>query len=231
MHNPDIEIIPAIMPKTLEEIEAKMTAVDPFVQWVQLDVMDADFVQNVSWPYTEDSFSRAHLAALRSIFLEHASLWVEVDLMIAHPQEEAEMWILAGAKRVIFHHESLQGDSVFLKKIKEQYPMIQFGIALLPYHDVSELEPYLPYISYVQCMGINEIGKQGEPFAHEVCELISQIKHTHPKITIAVDGGVSDTTAQKIKDAGATHLVSGSFIFHATDVHSAVQKLRDGMIY
>jgi len=230
MHN-NIEIIPAIMPKTLEEIEQKMTAVDPHVKWVQLDIMDGQFVQGTTWPYNLESFSKAHLHALRSTLLEHASLAAEVDLMIAHPQEETEMWILAGARRVIFHHESLKGDTAYLQKIKEQYPMIQYGIALLPHHDISILKQYLPFIDYVQCMGIEEIGKQGEPFAEKVCDLIQMIANTHHELTIAVDGGVSDATAQRIKDAGATNLVSGSFIFNAPDVHTAVQNLRDGVIY
>jgi ribulose-phosphate 3-epimerase len=231
MSHSRIEIIPAIMPKNLEEIEEKMTAVDPHVQWVQLDIMDGEFVQNFSWPYTEESFSKGHLHALRSVLLEHASLAVEVDLMIAHPEEEAEMWILAGARRVIFHHESLKGKLNFLKDIKKRYPMIQYGIAILPHHDVSVLEQYIPYVDYVQCMGIDHIGRQGEAFNESVPQLIESIRAHHPKLTIAVDGGVSDVTAQKIKDAGATHLVSGSFIFGSADVHSAVQKLYDGVIY
>jgi len=231
MSHSRIEIIPAIMPKTLEEIEEKMAAVDPHVQWVQLDIMDGEFVQNFSWPYTGDTFSKAHLHALRSILLVHASLAVEVDLMIAHPEEEAEMWILAGARRVIFHHESLKGKMTFLKEIKEQYPMIQYGIAILPHNDVSVLEQYIPYVDYVQCMGIDHIGRQGETFNEDVCHLIQSIRQHYPKLTIAVDGGVSDKTSQKIKDAGATHLVSGSFIFQSADVHSAVQKLYGGVIY
>jgi len=219
------------MSKNLEEIEEKMTAVDPHVQWVQLDIMDGEFVKNFSWPYTLDSFQKAHLHALRSILVQHSSLAVEVDLMIAHPEDEAEMWILAGARRIIFHHESLKGKLHFIKTIQEKYPMIQYGIAILPYHDISVIEQYIPYITYVQCMGIDHIGRQGEPFNEKVYQCISDLRQHYPKLTVAVDGGVNDKNSQKIKDAGATHLVSGSFIFQSSDVHSAVQKLYDGVIY
>lgn len=219
------------MPQTLEEVEEKMTMVDPFVEWVQIDVMDGDFVPGFAWPYTDKKFTREELVALRYILTSHPSLAVEIDLMISNPKEEAEMWILAGARRLIFHHESLKGDIEFLKNLKNEYPMIQYAIALLPYHDVSVLEKYIPYINQVQCMGINEIGKQAQPFAPEVCSLIESIKHAHPTLSVSVDGGVNAETAQRLKDSGANILVSGSFVYTASDVQSAIHNLRDGMIY
>jgi ribulose-phosphate 3-epimerase len=109
--------------------------------------------------------------------------------------------------------------------------MIQYAVALMPHHDVSVLEQYIPYINQVQCMGIETIGKQAEPFASQVCELIASIHHTYPHLPISVDGGVSDVSAQKLKDAGATMLVSGSFVYHADDVQSAIQKLKESVIY
>jgi len=49
-----IEIIPAIIPKFFQEIEEKIKLVEPYVDWVQLDVMDGKFVNNLTWTNPND---------------------------------------------------------------------------------------------------------------------------------------------------------------------------------
>ena len=46
------EIVPAIIAKDFAELERKIKLVEPYVNWVQLDVMDGKFAPEKSWPYT-----------------------------------------------------------------------------------------------------------------------------------------------------------------------------------
>ena len=50
----NIEIIPAIMPKDFADLSAKATQVASYVQSIQLDIMDGDFVPKKTWPYDGD---------------------------------------------------------------------------------------------------------------------------------------------------------------------------------
>ncbi len=46
-----IEIIPAIIAKSFEDLKEKMALVDGLAQTVQLDVCDGKFVPSQCWPY------------------------------------------------------------------------------------------------------------------------------------------------------------------------------------
>ena len=46
-----IEIIPAILPKTFDELSDAMSQVSGLVHTVQVDVCDGVFVSNKTWPY------------------------------------------------------------------------------------------------------------------------------------------------------------------------------------
>src|SRR3989338_570743 len=49
-----MEIIPAIMPKNLDDLNKKYSQVKGLANIVQIDVMDGKFVSSISWPYIED---------------------------------------------------------------------------------------------------------------------------------------------------------------------------------
>lgn len=63
---------------------------------------------------------------------------------------------------------------------------------------------------------------------YEKClEKISWIKKELPHIEISVDGAMTPETAQLVKDAGATRVVSGSFILKSVNPIEAVKELED----
>jgi ribulose-phosphate 3-epimerase len=74
-------------------------------------------------------------------------------------------------------------------------------------------------------MGSDSIGHAGEDLDESVFDKIVEIKERYPDLTIAVDIGVNDETAQDLADAGATKLVSGSFIFESPDIAEAIEQL------
>ena len=76
-------------------------------------------------------------------------------------------------------------------------------------------------------MGIREIGFQGQDFDSAVLEKISDMRDHYPEMPISVDGGVDGDSAADLIDAGATRLVSGSYIFESADIQQAIYDLEN----
>src|SRR3989344_8364619 len=125
----NIEIIPAIMPKSYDDLVEKMGLFAGVVPIVQLDIMDGKFVPERTWPYP---LARdPHFDAIVDQE-EGMPAWedvnFEVDLMIENPELMVPKWISAGVSRAIVHVESM-GD---FEKIREAVPtgLIELGLAI-----------------------------------------------------------------------------------------------------
>jgi ribulose-phosphate 3-epimerase len=239
-----IEIIPAIMPKSFDDLHEDMSLVTGFVPMVQIDVMDGVFVQNKSWPYMQKNGAAQNAGAspdpdFDEIIKEEAAFpyWEELDfeadLMVANPIDVAQDWITAGAKRLIIHIESFKtpADAVMafqqLKKqlpIKDSFLYTEIGVALNPSTPNEAIEPLMEYVDFVQFMGIEKIGYQGQPFDERVIEKISSLRAARPNVTISVDGSVNIETAPRLIAAGANRLAIGSAIFESEDIAVTIEK-------
>ena len=208
-------IVPAIIPTCRQEIIQFAETVS-FANEIQIDVVDGQFVENISWPYEPTGEPKT---------IRHATdrFTLEVDLMVAKPIVAAESWIAAGADMLVFHIESVPLEA--FKKFAEQSP-VSTGVACHGDTKIETLLSYAAFADYVQLMGIKEIGKQGEPFHEQVLESIALIKHNAPSKMISVDGSVNEDTIIKLKEAGAHRFVSGSTILKSKDPEIAYKKLK-----
>ena len=80
-------------------------------------------------------------------------------------------------------------------------------------------------IDFVQFMGIDNVGFQGQEFDDRVLEKISDLRGEYPNIQISVDGGVGFDNAADLISAGATRLISGSAVFESDDMAEAIHDL------
>ncbi len=233
-----IEIIPAIMPDTYEDLEAKAARVRGKAPLAQIDVMDGAFVSSKSWPYTTGGLKQDPRFLALSHQDEGMPYWedldYEIDLMIARPERAIEEWISLGASRLIFHVESIDDEALFFshdiwkdgaREIGGE-KVVEIGLAIAPGTPLERLLPHLGRIDFVQCMGIERVGYQRQPFDERVLERINRVRTLAPNLPISVDGGVSFETAPLLTAAGATRLVSGSVLFDAPDMGEAIQALR-----
>ncbi len=236
-----IEIIPAIMPKSFEDLNEDLSLVSGLVSHVQIDVMDGVFVPSRSWPYVKnDDTKKSGIADpdFAQIVKEEGGfpLWeeldFEVDLMVSNPRVAVPEWIAAGAKRIIVHVESMSEPKAILQEIKSTLPSIdsflytEIGIALNPETPNEVVEPLIvaELVDFVQFMGIQKIGFQGQPFDERVLEKISSLRAAHPDVTISVDGSVNMETAPRLVEAGANRLVIGSAIFESENIPEAIDE-------
>jgi ribulose-phosphate 3-epimerase len=233
-----IEIIPAIMPDTYEDLLSKAGRVHAHVPLAQIDVMDGAFVKSKSWPYSEGGTRKEpHFVALMAQD-EGLPFWeeldYEIDLMIGEPEKHIDEWLPLGASRLIFHiesikdHEKFWGHDMWKDGARDigGEKVVQLGLALNPDTSLDTILPYMEKIDFVQCMGIAKIGYQGQPFDERVLERVNSIRIKYPNMPISIDGAVNHETAGHLKHAGATRLVAGSAIFGAEDIAAAIEELK-----
>ncbi|MEX0652029.1 MAG: hypothetical protein WD509_00960 [Candidatus Paceibacterota bacterium] len=231
-----IEIIPAIMPDSYDDLVQKARKIVGVVPYAQIDVMDGKFVPSKSWPYNEGGGKQFKTMIEKEAVLPFSEeINYEIDLMVADPETVVSDWIALGARRIIIHIESCKKIPEIISLLKERHltqedftstAPVEFGLALASGVSPEILTPYIHDIDFVQYMGIKKIGYQGESFDDGVLTQIKNLRQTCPHLIMSVDGGVNFDTAPKLIHAGVSRLVSGSTIFNSIDIREAIFKLR-----
>lgn len=226
MKNKEVKVIPAIIPEDFEYLKNTLASLKGKADRVQIDVVDGIYVPSISWPYEykdDRDFKKIIHQDEGMPFWEDFNF--DIDMMISNPEEEYMNWVNAGASSLIFHLESLNGDKVsFIKKVKEETGLI-IAIAIQTKTSNAELEPFLDIVDFVQFMGIEKIGYQGQDFDEKVLEKIKDLRNLKPELDIAVDGSVNFDTAESLIEAGANILVSGSAILKSEDIKEAIEEM------
>lgn len=220
-----IEVIPAIIPKNIQEVEEKIRLVEPYVTWVQLDIMDGVFVPNATWN------NPAELDA------QDYSVFLEAHLMVTDPANQIDGWIAAGIKRVIVHIEAVEAEKSHTKNDPLRHQVVdmsekvhkagtEFALAVNPETPLSVVEEFLEHCDMVLVMAVTP-GFGGQKFREEVLQKIRDLREKNKRIKIEIDGGINPETARKCAEAGADILVAGSYIFNSANVGEAIERLRE----
>jgi len=196
-----IEIIPGITEKNWDAFVAKVALVAPFTQWIHLNVSDG----SMGTPETLTDVSK-----LTEIASSYPELRIEVHLLTANPEKYVRPLADSGVKRLIAHVES-NDPRLFLEAVK--FDEVEVGLALDGTTEVEQLEPFLEEIDFVSIMTA-EAGVSGGTFLPEAVEKVKLIRQNYPDLPIEVVGGITDVTVKAVKDAGATRIVAGDYIFH-----------------
>ncbi len=222
-----IEVIPAILPASYEELDAALLQMEHVAPLVQVDVIDGVYVQNKTWPYTDRVLFIEMLSEEKKHLPPREGFGFEFDLMVKTPLDAVHAFIHQGATRLVLHSDS---DALLetlneLQPLCKKKPELQVGIALPSNAVSSDLRRFTGKYSYVQVMGIEHVGYQGQVFDPNVLSLITELRQEFPTLSIQVDGGVSKETLPRLIAAGATRLVVGSAIFKSTDPAAAYKEL------
>ncbi len=228
--NKKIEIIPAVLPKDFAELDEKISLVKGLVKFVQIDICDGQFTPEATWPYRKDDDNFERIQKEESGLPGWEKLDFEIDLMVNKPDEVVEQWITAGASRIIIHAESGERLSVKREGVKKAIEILagrlEVGLALNIETPMDIIETYKDKIQFVQCMGIDNIGFQGQDFDAKVIDKIKEIKTKYPELIVSVDGAVSLESAPMLVEAGADRLVVGSAIFNSDNFTEAIREFK-----
>lgn len=203
------EIIPTILVPTFNEVKEKIRAVENYVNWVQLDVMDGVFVENKTWSNPAD---------LKDF---KTKLKLEAHLMVDKPEKIIDKW-LEVADRIIIHQEASQNIGEIIEKTHKAGK--QIGIALNPETIPTVLKPFFKDLDLILLMSVQP-GKGGQDFQPETLGKIKALRKIWPSGNIAVDGGINSENAKEIIGTGVNILCIGNYIFKSDDIKQTIHRL------
>lgn len=212
-----IEIIPGILEQDFSQIERKIRLVEPYVKWVQIDILDGSLFNNSCFNNPKP------LADLDT------ALFLEAHLMVKNPLKYVEPFYSVGFNRFIAHLEGFDlpngEENVYdFFNLCRQF-QAESALAIDLPTAVETLFPYLESIDQVLIMTI-PTGRSGQSFHHQALKKISTIRRKQPTLPIEVDGGINSQSAPLAVKAGATRLAATSSIFGKKNVKQAIETLR-----
>jgi len=185
-------------------------------EWLHLDIMDGNFVPNVS-------FGPGVVAAIRPL----TRLFFDVHLMCSNPEILLEPFKRAGAGQLTVHAELGAPVERLLWKIKSLGMLA--GLAINPPTPMRSVQPFLRQIDLLLIMTVNP-GFGGQAFIHETVPKIQQARRWRDEgdlgYRIQVDGGITFETVPECALAGADTFVSGTGLFRQPHMTAAVRKMR-----
>jgi len=214
----NIIISPSILGGSFANIQETVKLIDQSkAEYVHFDVMDGDFVPNLT-------FGPQFISNVR----QHSKKIFDVHLMINRVGKSLDDYIKAGSDVITFHLEINENINELISKIKTNN--IRCGIAIKPATPWEDLKPYLNSIDQIIIMTV-EPGFGGQKFMEDQLLKIEQLKNfisnNQLLIDLEVDGGVNYETGKKCVDAGANILVAGSFLFKQENLTQASNQLFD----
>ncbi len=186
-------------------------------KWLHVDIMDGQFVPNLSFGY-------AWVKSMRKI----TDLVLDVHLMIDRPIRYAEEFCKAGADYLTIHVESDTPENTLACIEKIRSLGVKSGIVVKPNTPAEAIEQYLPLVDLVLVMTV-EPGFGGQKFMEHMMPKLKQLRTmldaVNPSCHLEVDGGVDLVTAEICKANGANVLVAGSAFYGAADRAAFVKQI------
>ncbi len=186
--------------------------------WLHLDVMDGNFVDNIS-------FGPAAVAAIG----KHTTLPLDVHLMIARPDHYLPRFVEAGARHVLVHVEPEARHDVAKTLAAIRAAGCLAGLVINPPTPFAALDPYWGQFDILLVMTVNP-GFGGQAFIPEALEKVAAAAELRARrgleFHIQVDGGINPETARLSRERGANVFVAGTSVFRAPDMAAAIRDLR-----
>ncbi|MDD5469857.1 MAG: ribulose-phosphate 3-epimerase [Candidatus Peribacteraceae bacterium] len=213
MKEQHIIIAPSILSADLGRLQEEVESIEPYADWLQIDVMDGHFVPNLS-------FGAPVMRCIKT------ALPLDVHLMVSNPADRIQEFLDAGAAHITFHAEAVaepENRRQIISRIRAGGATA--GIAINPETPLSAVEGILGDIDLLLIMSVHP-GFGGQEFINDVLGKVREAREQYPKLMIQMDGGIDERTAVLCRGAGAKNLVAGSFIFSARDRKAAIDSLR-----
>ena len=188
--------------------------------WIHLDIMDGQFVDNIS-------FGPAMVKLVRGL----TTLPLDVHLMIERADHYVPRFVEAGANSITVHLEPEAKHNVAETLRLIRASGCRVGLTLNPATPFSSVEPHLPDVDLILIMTVHP-GFGGQSFRPEMMEKVRRARDLRDSLgaeyEIEVDGGINPETARLAIENGANVLVAGTSIFKAADYAEAIRGLRSG---
>lgn len=185
-------------------------AIDAGVELIHIDVMDGQFVPNLT-------FGPLVVAALHPI-TQAAGIPLDVHLMVQTPENLIPAYAQAGAGYLTVHVETCPHLHRTIQQIKELG--VKAGVTLNPATPLFTLEEILPDVDLVLVMSVNP-GFGGQSYIPGSTARIARLRQMLDErglnhVELEVDGGIKASNIAQVAAAGASVLVVGSAVYNQT---------------
>ena len=185
--------------------------------WIHCDVMDGDFVPNIS-------FGEPIVKAAG----RHTGLPLDVHLMIQRPDRYiGQFMAIPGVASVTSHLEANHDAGVTLDTVRAAGK--KAGLSIKPGTPLDQARELFGRFDILLIMTV-EPGFGGQPFMNDMLGKIQDADRLRKDLglgfLIEVDGGIDAKTAALCREAGADVMVAGTSVFKAADRAAEIRALR-----
>jgi len=185
--------------------------------WIHCDVMDGDFVPNIS-------FGEPIIRAAG----RHTNLPLDVHLMIQRPDRYIQQFMaIPGVASVTSHLEANHDAGVTLDTVRAAGK--KAGLSIKPGTPLDQARELFGRFDILLIMTV-EPGFGGQPFMKDMLDKVREADRLRQDLglgfLIEVDGGIDPETAALSREAGADVMVAGTSVFKATERTAEILALR-----
>ena len=206
-------ILPSVLQCDYSNLEREIHRFEEAgVQGFHLDVMDGNFVPNLSFGFPV-------IEAFRRV----TELPLDVHLMISNPEKYVSRYVDAGADIVTVHAEVLEDPRPLLDEIRNLGALA--GLAINPPTPVETIASAFNSCDLILTISVMP-GFGGQVFDDLALEKLRWLRGEAPDaVILEVDGGVNEQTIADCVEAGASALVVGSAITGQADYTPCLAQL------
>lgn len=212
-----VKIAPSILSADFSKLGEEILALDlAGADWIHFDVMDGQFVPNISFGYKI-------LGDIKHLTL----IPFDVHLMVYEPFAYLEEFAKKGANYITIHVEACEDPNKYFTKCRELG--VKPGITLSPDTPVEAIIPYLKEVDLVLVMSVYP-GFGGQSFIPSSLDKLRELDRLREingySYLLEVDGGVDPSNAPVLRSTGVDVLVAGSAVFGSSDYKKTIEELR-----
>ena len=201
-------ICPAVLAETADEYRKQIEGVAHSALRLHIDLSDGKFtphksirIDEVWWP---------------------GGMRADLHVMYKQPFEHIELMLDLRPQLIIVHAEADGDFMTFAQKIRSKG--VEVGVALQADTPVQLLKPALHLIDHVLIFSGN-LGSFGGHADLSLLDKVKELRALKPQLEIGWDGGIDDTNARVIAQAGVDVLNAGGFIQKSDNPHAAYDTL------